>query len=520
MRIIKLIFLPIIFLSLISCEHENFSSSSSVNNSNIISFEQFKSATGLSDFKTRISIPQREMALSRNADGSYELIDFIIDTDFVKQTVVDEKTTYTFLVTPKIITTKNLYNLIVFYENGNWETSILELIPTDDNFEALKNQDTDNFEGSIRRIYSSRLPYNDCEAVFVETKHCNLKGPCKNGTCDRCEVCVSYHAYMVCGDVVTEQFDQYDNGSDGSHGGGGGINNPAGYIFGTYFGEDAKALYKAEAANEFWSELDIYEQQWASNNSEAYIQLIEFFVQNLGEKELVNQMFDSLEDGGEVDLEYKIIREQSFIDNPCLEGVYNKLGEAITFQNYIKAFDGDFSVAHLKLESSMSLPDSINAETSPPVDYLITITFNGNNLDRPELSVARTFVHELIHAEVFRKLLSVAGTSSITLTAAQLVELKDNYPGLYDYYMRYEWNIQPGEEITSAQHQMMAQHYRDVIINMLKEFDNNSQSDEVYEALAWQGLMNTTAWNNLDASQQAAIINTITTFETTNPHCD
>ena len=42
-------------------------------------------------------------------------------------------------------------------------------------------------------------------------------------------------------------------------------------------------------------------------------------------------------------------------------------------------------VANLKLTSSTTLPNSTNAQTSAPQNYLITITFNENNLDRPKL---------------------------------------------------------------------------------------------------------------------------------------
>lgn len=75
----------------------------------------------------------------------------------------------------------------------------------------------------------------------------------------------------------------------------------------------------------------------------------------------------------------------------------------------------------------------INQELSSITqNYLITITFNENNLDRPSLSVARTFIHEIIHAEIFRKLLSVAQHPSILLTQSQIIQLRNDYPGLYD----------------------------------------------------------------------------------------
>src|SRR5690554_3371762 len=44
--------------------------------------------------------------------------------------------------------------------------------------------------------------------------------------------------------------------------------------------------------------------------------------------------------------------------------------------------------------------------------------------------------------------------------------------------------VPPGD----PQHQMMAQHYRNIIINAMKEYDN-SHPNELYENLSWIGLM-------------------------------
>ncbi len=131
----------------------------------------------------------------------------------------------------------------------------------------------------------------------------------------------------------------------------------------------------------------------------------------------------------DVDLLYQLIVDQSLKNNPCLNSVYTQLGKAPKFQNYIQNFDGNFSVANLKLTASDQLPNNINAETSAPDNYLVTISFNTNNLNRPALSIARTFIHELILAEIFRKLLSVSGGPSVSFTQSQLIDLKIVIPG-------------------------------------------------------------------------------------------
>ncbi|MDN3675057.1 hypothetical protein QWY99_18645 [Flavobacterium branchiarum] len=189
--------------------------------------------------------------------------------------------------------------------------------------------------------------------------------------------------------------------------------------------------------------------------------------------------------------------DPSFDKNPCLKAVYTKLGGSVVFQNYLKKFDGTFSVANLKLEASSTLPSKINAETSPPKNYMISITFNSNNLGRPSLDVARTFIHEMIHAEMFRKLLSLsASNGEIDVTKLNQMLTEHNYPGLYDYYSRFGVN--------GMQHEQMASHYRETIVSYLKAYDS-SLTQEEYESIAWEGLKETTTWNALSQTQKQKI---------------
>lgn len=250
---------------------------------------------------------------------------------------------------------------------------------------------------------------------------------------------------------------------------------------------------------------------WALNNQQAAAELANYLNNNFP--------VDDEDNCAEIDFEHLVILDREFIDNNCLFNVYEDMGKAPTFNNYLKNFEGTMSVANLRFSSSTSLPSSINATTSAPENYMITITFNENNLDRPSLSVARTMIHEMIHAEIFRKLLSVAQHPSIQLTHNQLIQLRNDYPGLYDYYMRWKWNVPKGQSPSNAQHQAMAQHYRDIISQAIMEYDNNQHSQDIYDALTWVGLMNTIAWNNLSLSEKNQIIQTINNFENNNPNC-
>jgi len=111
-----------------------------------------------------------------------------------------------------------------------------------------------------------------------------------------------------------------------------------------------------------------------------------------------------------------------------------------------------------------------------------------------------------------------------------MVNLKDNFPGLFDYYLRYEYNTQ---NPTDFQHQQMAQHYRGIIVQALRQFDNNSQPDIVYQALAWEGLMGTgefnsltalpanptIAWRNVPLEERLQIREAYNNFKNTNSPC-
>lgn len=187
--------------------------------------------------------------------------------------------------------------------------------------------------------------------------------------------------------------------------------------------------------------------------------------------------------------------------------VYKKLKiHSGNFRKAIRKFDGDFPVTHLTLEESSSLRDDVNAKTKSPNNYNITILINTNKLDRPVLSIARTIVHEIIHAEMWRKLMAVMenGGSLGGLTKAEWKRRlsQGDYPGIYDYYRRYGKGFQ---------HEQMAAHYRSTIVEVLKQLEPG-HSNTIYEALAWGGLRSTVAWEGLSPNEQSAIRNIVSNF--------
>lgn len=191
--------------------------------------------------------------------------------------------------------------------------------------------------------------------------------------------------------------------------------------------------------------------------------------------------------------------------------IYDKLNVSSNqFKNAIQKFDGEFPVSHLKSTTNNGLTSNVYGETSPPVNFVTEIQFNENSFSKlSDLGKATVFAHEIIHAEIFRKMLAAAQRGTLNSETSQqqislVNSLKNNFPGLYDYYYsRYNptWN-----------HELMANHYRSTIADIIQQFDNNRLNRSTYEAVAWVGLgkldtnLTTIAWDNLSPDAKAAIM--------------
>ena len=242
------------------------------------------------------------------------------------------------------------------------------------------------------------------------------------------------------------------------------------------------------------------------------------------QEQAIEELLDAYDD-------YQIINE--------LEGkalcVYNKLKSSSEgFKNAIKKFDPDFPVAHLKFkaqeldEGTKGRTVAPNTDPSSPnsPDFVITILINSSDSisgyqQRPNLMVAKTIIHEVIHAELYRKLLSLANQGNLDFegwTQQQQLDftlaVQNNFPGIYDYYRRHK----------NWQHQQMATHYRETIARVLQEFDtgvavpDNQQPQQLYMDLAWEGLryVNIHTWTSLPETERTRINTVISNYISNN----
>ena len=143
-------------------------------------------------------------------------------------------------------------------------------------------------------------------------------------------------------------------------------------------------------------------------------------------------------------------------------------------------------------------------------------------------------IHEMLHAEMYRKLLSVAKQPNIPWTEELINSLRNvSYGGLADYYTRFWLELPPNQPPTDPQHQLMAEHFRSTIEEALREYDN-SLTDLQYEAIAWAGLKGdggnidpttglppnpTVAWQNVPLAQRLQLNSTYNDYNNSNPNC-
>lgn len=187
----------------------------------------------------------------------------------------------------------------------------------------------------------------------------------------------------------------------------------------------------------------------------------------------------------------QVLLDKSFASNEWLKCIYDRLVEVDAFRNALIKFTGEYPVIHLKFEvGEITTTNQAVAATYPPINYVSRIKVNTSFASNySTLLMAKTLIHEVIHAEMYRKLMELASSDGkIDPLLVEMFLSQDNYPGLFDYYRRYGLN--------NMQHEQMAAHYVETMAEILAEFDSNKYEFSYYELLAWSGsLQNTVAYN-------------------------
>jgi hypothetical protein len=173
--------------------------------------------------------------------------------------------------------------------------------------------------------------------------------------------------------------------------------------------------------------------------------------------------------------------------------------------------DFDINIVSLDRVYSQRRRKYVNGATLPPKNKLITIQISTERANiRPMLSVARTILHEYVHADMFR-----------ALRTEEPSQTDLNFRATYESYESKIFKATP-------QHNSMAELYIKEMAKTLKNFhqtvmkkdyENLSNNDTInldffYEALAWVGLRedNVIAWTSMPEIRQKELINTYNSF--------
>lgn len=190
----------------------------------------------------------------------------------------------------------------------------------------------------------------------------------------------------------------------------------------------------------------------------------------------------------------------------CLNTKLNSSGSSF-IKDILKNFKGESDV-DIKIESADKVygptGNEVNATTSPIRNGIITIEISVDKSSvSPALAVARTLIHEYIHADMFRK-----------INEDNELHKYPKFKETYDKYKDAKFKATP-------QHNTMADLYINQMRDALKSYhknvlvgdynyltDNgngtNPIDDNFYEALAWEGLKDkgVQAYTNLSETKK------------------
>ncbi len=345
-----------------------------------------KLATGNNNINT-ISIPKNPGTAQRNADGSYEMSDFIIDMEVIKKTVIDEKTTYTFSIMPKVVTSTSDFNLIVYNNGSGWNYVIMELI---------RNPETSGkFQGTANELYSSAARGSGCFTVFVEYRHCTGTGECASGVCDNCSLCVDYDSLNFC-KIETEQYLSAVLVENPDYGGSGGNSHtgpqpiyvaPGGYVFEPNIKNTAVAEIRKERAVAFHNLLSTEQQRWARAHQDSYSSLVNYLLEHFtpeNELKIADLVALAAANGGEFTVDESVTDDNAltFPNVDEFQTFLDKDDEASTEYEQdqqektaiIKfAKNGIFGGIRVNIKQKMQPYEVVDVSSS---DYGFTVAFN------------------------------------------------------------------------------------------------------------------------------------------------
>jgi len=222
------------------------------------------------------------------------------------------------------------------------------------------------------------------------------------------------------------------------------------------------------------------------------------------------QALDAFMNGGEVDFDFEMIIEINetieFQSQTCLKTIKDDVIATNQMSDIIKKFEPENPVLHLEWGIFQSDNWGNTGHTGlDDTQTLAYININSESLSYvSNIVMVKTIAHEIIHAELYRKLKEIVDDYQI-LSLAEYNALEDNYLGIADYTFSYgtleysqslmgnvvTWGLTPN--YSEAHHNQMASFYRSVLIDTMKAYDLSKNiirdnPEQFYEAMSWAGL--------------------------------
>ncbi len=195
-----------------------------------------------------------------------------------------------------------------------------------------------------------------------------------------------------------------------------------------------------------------------------------------------------------------------FQNQTCLKSIKDDVVSTGQMSKIIKKFEPTYPVLHLEwgMFSNSEWGNTGNTSLNLEQDTAFINLNSQSLLHVSNIVMVKTIAHELIHAELYRKLKELVDDYNI-ISLAEYNALQDNFMGIADYTLRYgsleysqdimgnfiTWGLIP--DFSLAHHNQMAAFYRETIIKVMKAYDlskgvTRPNADEFYEALSWAGL--------------------------------
>jgi hypothetical protein len=214
--------------------------------------------------------------------------------------------------------------------------------------------------------------------------------------------------------------------------------------------------------------------------------------------------------GGDVDFDLEMIVEitetPEFQNQTCLKSIKDDVVKTKQISKIIKRFEPTHPILHLEWGIFNNPEWGNTGQTSLNIEQNTAfINFNSQSLSHvSNIIMVKSIAHELIHAELYRKLKELVDDYNI-ISLSEYNSLQNNFMGIADYTFRYAkkeiesngfggffvWGLYPDFSLTH--HNQMADFYRGPLIDVMKAYDafkniTRTNADEFYEALSWAGL--------------------------------